>query len=188
MALRRSPSPLTTVITSKGERFDVRGPFIATSRTDYFSSSGSRRNSRSIEEETQQILQQIRSNQRQPSPTSYSSRGLNMSRKSSIISSSALSSSNYNRSPLQSSARPRSEHFSRPQRLSSLPPLPPSLPKVVKHHYPLPPPSFPDAMVAVSKRLRNRSVSPSPQYAQLQVKDKTYYQSWIITQILYNGQ
>jgi len=48
-----------------------------------------------------------------------------------------------------------------------LPPLPP---KQVKHHYPLPPPSFPDAMVSVSKRLRNRrSVSPTPQYAQLQL-------------------
>ena len=50
---------------------------------------------------------------------------------------------------------------------SSLPPLPP---KQIKHHYPLPPPSFPDAMVSVSKRLRNRrSVSPTPQYAQLQL-------------------
>ena len=50
---------------------------------------------------------------------------------------------------------------------SGLPPLPP---KQIKHHYPLPPPSFPDAMVSVSKRLRNRrSVSPTPQYAQLQL-------------------
>ena len=51
-------------------------------------------------------------------------------------------------------------------RISSLPPLPP---RPIKHHYPLPPPSFPEAMVSVSKRLRNRSVSPTPQYAQLQL-------------------
>jgi len=51
--------------------------------------------------------------------------------------------------------------------LAKLPPLPP---RQIKHHYPIPPPSFPDAMVSVSKRLRNRSVSPTPaNYAQLQL-------------------
>lgn len=47
--------------------------------------------------------------------------------------------------------------------------LPPAPPRPVRRHYPLPPPSFTDAMVAVSKRLRNRSASPVPRYADLQV-------------------
>jgi hypothetical protein len=47
--------------------------------------------------------------------------------------------------------------------------LPPTPPRPLRRHYPLPPPSFPEAMIAVSKRLRNRSASPSPRYADLQI-------------------
>jgi hypothetical protein len=47
--------------------------------------------------------------------------------------------------------------------------LPPAPPRTIRRHYPIPPPSFPDAMIAVSKRLRNRSASPSPRYADLQI-------------------
>lgn len=47
--------------------------------------------------------------------------------------------------------------------------LPPTPPKPIRRHYPIPPPSFPDAMIAVSKRLRNRSASPAPRYSDLQI-------------------
>ena len=47
--------------------------------------------------------------------------------------------------------------------------LPPAPPRPIRRHYPIPPPSFPDAMIAVSKRLRNRSASPAPRYSDLQI-------------------
>ena len=34
--------------------------------------------------------------------------------------------------------------------------LPPQAPKIKVKHYPLPPPSYAEGMIAVSKRLRNR--------------------------------
>ena len=66
----------------------------------------------------------------------------------------------------QLSARRLSDMRPPPPRPRDLPPAPP---RPVRRHYPLPPPSFTDAMVAVSKRLRNRSASPAPRYADLQV-------------------
>ncbi|XP_040571111.1 uncharacterized protein [Lepeophtheirus salmonis] len=66
-----------------------------------------------------------------------------------------------------------------PFRYSSPQPVPVSPPKFVMYqrHYPLPPPSFPDAMIAVSKRLRNRSKSPCPQYSDLGVSSRPRIQS-----------
>lgn len=47
--------------------------------------------------------------------------------------------------------------------------LPPQAPKIKVKHYPLPPPSYAEGMIAVSKRLRNRSASPAPNYAELEL-------------------
>ena len=164
----RYQSPTTTVITSKGEQYNIKGP---TMSSEQYSS---RRRRSSIEEDTQKILKQIRVQKAHISPSRHSNPSGYAPQKSSI----GNSPTNY-RSPVTSTYAARIsagisgsslEMPPRPtQRLSSLPPLPPSLPKAVKHHYPLPPPSFPEAMISVSKRLRNRSVSPSPQYAALQV-------------------
>ena len=160
----RTQMPTTTMITSKGEKYEIKAPFMSSHHT-----TSSRRNSISIEEETEKILDQIRTRNRQPTPTRTISPSPALSRKSSFV----THSSNYltPTTPATISYLTRSGAGPpRPTaRMSSLPPLPPSLPKVVKHHYPLPPPSFPDAMISVSKRLRNRSISPSPQYAALQV-------------------
>jgi hypothetical protein len=60
--------------------------------------------------------------------------------------------------------------------------LPPAPPRPLRRHYPLPPPSFTDAMVAVSKRLRNRSASPSPHYAELQVNSRPDIKIYLTSQ------
>jgi len=56
-----------------------------------------------------------------------------------------------------------------PSPIRELPPAPPR-PKV--KHYPLPPPSYPEGMIAVSRRLRNRSASPAPSYSELQLSSR----------------
>ena len=155
----RSQTPTTTMITSKGEQYEIKTPTMASQQSLF------RRKSSSVEEDTERILKQIRAQKILGTSMRNVSTSPPLSRKSSITND---SSNNY-RSPTSYSTKtctgpPRPSH-----RMGSLPPLPPSLPRQVKHHYPLPPPSFPDAMIAVSKRLRNRSISPSPQYAQLQV-------------------
>ena len=168
----RNQVPTTTMITSKGEKYEIKAPFL-----NPYQTSSSRRNSISTEEETSKIVNDIRARSRQSTPTrSFSpnfSSSPRLSRKSSITNSSKynipLTTSNTKSYLTRSGAGPPRPYT----RMSSLPPLPPTLPKVVKHHYPLPPPSFPDAMISVSKRLRNRSVSPSPQYAALQVNFMT---------------
>ena len=164
----RSQAPTTTVITSKGEKYEIKAPFLTSQQT-----SSSRRSSISIEEETETIKNEIRTRNRQSTPTrSFSpnfSAAPRLSRKSSITNFSSHyitpTSSKTVSYLTRAGAGPPRPHT----RMSSLPPLPPASPKVVRHHYPLPPPSFPDAMISVSKRLRNRSISPSPQYAALQV-------------------
>jgi len=50
--------------------------------------------------------------------------------------------------------------------------LPPQAPKIKVRHYPLPPPSYTEGMIAVSKRLRNRSASPAPNYAELELSSR----------------
>ena len=50
--------------------------------------------------------------------------------------------------------------------------LPPQAPKIKVKHYPLPPPSYTEGMIAVSKRLRNRSSSPAPNYAELELSKR----------------
>jgi len=50
--------------------------------------------------------------------------------------------------------------------------LPPQAPKIKIKHYPLPPPSYTEGMIAVSKRLRNRSSSPAPNYAELELSSR----------------
>lgn len=106
-----------------------------------------------------------------PKPQPYEmpaevSAGPSAFKSSSAAAASIASSYGYSFEPT-SSPIAKSASFASSSHTGGLPPLPP---KQVKHHYPLPPPSFPDAMVSVSKRLRNRkSVSPTPQYAQLQL-------------------
>ena len=156
--------PTTTMITSTGEKYEIKAPFMSSHHT-----TSSRRNSISIEEETEKILGQIRTRNRQPTPTRTFYPSPAVTRRSSIV--------NQSTHFLTPTTPTTISHLTRSgvgpprptARMSSLPPLPPSLPKVVKHHYPLPPPSYPDAMISVSKRLRNRSISPSSQYAALQV-------------------
>ncbi|XP_040571228.1 uncharacterized protein [Lepeophtheirus salmonis] len=65
-----------------------------------------------------------------------------------------------------------------PFRYSSPQPVPEPKPKFVMYqrHYPLSPPSFPDAMIAVSRRLRNRSQYTSPQYSDLGVSSRPVIQ------------
>ena len=167
----RCQSPTTTVVTSTGEQYNIKGPVMSSDQ--YLS----RRRRSSIEEDTQKILKQIRVQKAHISPSRHSNASGYMS-PSAQKSSLGSSPTNY-RSPITSTYAARisagltGNSIASPprptQRLSSLPPLPPALPKIIKHHYPLPPPSFPEAMISVSKRLRNRSVSPSPQYAALQV-------------------
>ena len=50
--------------------------------------------------------------------------------------------------------------------------LPPAPPKLKVKHYPLPPPSYTEGMIAVSKRLRNRSASPCPNYAEMELSSR----------------
>lgn len=50
--------------------------------------------------------------------------------------------------------------------------LPPSPPKPKIKHYPLPPPSYAEGMIAVSRRLRNRSSSPAPSYSELELSSR----------------
>lgn len=166
-ATYRSQTPTTTVITSKGEKYEIKAPFLSS----YHTPSSSRRNSVCTDEDTEKVLNQIRTRNRQQTPTRTFSTSPALSRRSCYVNN--TSSSHY----ITPSTPSTISHLTRTgngpprptARMSSLPPIPPTLPKVVKHHYPLPPPSFPDAMVSVSKRLRNRSVSPSPQYAALQL-------------------
>ena len=160
----RNQTPTTTMITSKGEKYEIKAPFLSSQHT-----SSSRRNSLSIEEETEKIMDQIRIRNRQATPTRTFSTSPSSSRKSYISNNSANYLTPTTPSTISYLTRSGVGPPRPSARMSSLPPLPPTLPKVVKHHYPLPPPSFPDAMISVSKRLRNRSVSPSPQYAALQV-------------------
>ena len=167
----RSRTPTTTVITSKGEKYEIKAPFLSSHHTP----SSSRRNSLCTDEDTEKVLNQIRTRNRQQTPTRTLSTSPALSRRSCYI------NNNFSSHYLTPSTPSTISHLTRSgngpprptPRMGSLPPLPPSIPKVVKHHYPLPPPSFPDAMISVSKRLRNRSVSPSPQYAALQVLIKS---------------
>ena len=161
-----SQTPTTTMITSKGVQHEIKAPYLTTRQT----LTGSSRDSVSFELEADKILNQIRSRSRQATPSRTFSSSPAPSRRS--------SSANRSPSHFLTTSTPSTISYltrsgagpPRPNaRMSSLPPIPPTLPKVVKHHYPLPPPSFTDAMISVSKRLRNRSVSPSPQYAALQV-------------------
>ncbi len=48
----------------------------------------------------------------------------------------------------------------------------PPLPKPRVKHYPIPPPSYAEGMVALSRRMRNRSQSPAPNYAELGVSSR----------------
>lgn len=50
--------------------------------------------------------------------------------------------------------------------------IPPSAPKTKIKHYPLPPPSYAEGMIAVSRRLRNRSASPAPNYSELELSSR----------------
>ena len=154
------------MITSKGVQHEIKAPYLTTRQT----LTGSSRDSISFELEADKILNQIRSRSRQATPSRTFSSSPAASRRSSrsnispshFLTTSTPSTISYLTRSGAGPPRPNA-------RMSSLPPIPPTLPKVVKHHYPLPPPSFTDAMISVSKRLRNRSVSPSPQYAALQV-------------------
>lgn len=56
-----------------------------------------------------------------------------------------------------------------PSPMRELPPAPPK-PKV--KHYPLPPPSYTEGMLAVSRRLRNRSSSPCPNYSEMELSKR----------------
>ena len=100
-----------------------------------------------------------------PISTRYSSPSTNLTRYSSPA---PLTLTRYSSSQNQSgfSSRRLSDMRPPPPRPRELPPTPP---RPLRRHYPLPPPSFPDAMIAVSKRLRNRSASPAPRYADLQI-------------------
>lgn len=50
--------------------------------------------------------------------------------------------------------------------------LPPRPPKPVVRHYPIPPPSHAEAMISLSKRLRNRSLSPTAHYKELELSTR----------------
>lgn len=50
--------------------------------------------------------------------------------------------------------------------------LPPPIPKQKVKHYPLPPPSYAEGMIAVSRRLRNRSASPAPSYSEMELSTR----------------
>lgn len=56
-----------------------------------------------------------------------------------------------------------------PSPIKKLPVAPPK-PKI--RHYPLPPPSYAEGMVALSRRMRNRSASPAPNYAELEISTR----------------
>jgi len=49
--------------------------------------------------------------------------------------------------------------------------LPPA-PKPRIKHYPLPPPKYTEGMLAVSRRLRNRSASPAPNYSEMELSSR----------------
>jgi len=50
--------------------------------------------------------------------------------------------------------------------------LPPAAPKPKIKHYPLPPPRYEEGMIALSRRLRNRSASPAPNYSELELSNR----------------
>ena len=50
--------------------------------------------------------------------------------------------------------------------------LPPAAPKAKIKHYPLPPPRYEEGMIALSRRLRNRSASPAPNYSELELSNR----------------
>ena len=49
---------------------------------------------------------------------------------------------------------------------------PPITPKPRVRHYPLPAPSYAEGMISLSRRMRNRSQSPAPNYAELGVSSR----------------
>ena len=50
--------------------------------------------------------------------------------------------------------------------------LPPAAPKPKIKHYPLPAPRYEEGMIALSRRLRNRSASPAPNYSELELSHR----------------
>lgn len=50
--------------------------------------------------------------------------------------------------------------------------LPPTPPKQKIRHYPLPPPSYTEGMIALSRRMRNRSASPAPNYSEMELSTR----------------
>merc|ERR1711936_541055 len=81
----RSQTPTTTVITSKGEKYEIKAPFLSS----YHTPSSSRRNSLCTDEDTEKVLNQIRTRNRQPTPTRTFSTSPAMSRRSCYINNSS---------------------------------------------------------------------------------------------------